>query len=281
MTARLLLGRPVADAIWGALEARTAEARARLGRAPRLGLVLGSDPAAQAYARSIGRAFDRHGLAAEQHAAPEAASSLRRLLERVSADPGVDGVLVLTPLPGGVSLVDVISAVDPAKDVDGQHPANLGRLLERRPGPVPATALGGLRLLEHYGVPLAGRRAVVVGRSPVVGLPLALLLLDANATVTVCHSRTSELAEEARRADVLGVAVGRPKLVDRRYVKEGAVVLDFGANADQAGDLVGDVDTDDVAQVAAAVTPARNGTGAVTTAVLAEQTVAAALAGGS
>jgi methylenetetrahydrofolate dehydrogenase (NADP+)/methenyltetrahydrofolate cyclohydrolase len=272
----LLLGRPVADAIWAELPSSLPDLVARLARPPCLALVLGSDPAAQAYARTIQRSFERHALSTRLHEASTTHADLRRQLAELSTNPEVDGVLLLAPLPGGIAVAEVVDALDAARDVDGVHPFNLGRLAERRPAFVPATALGGLRLLQHYDVELAGRRAVVVGRSPVVGLPLALLLLDANATVTVCHSRTPDLAAVTREADVLCVAAGRAGLIDQDYVKPGAVVLDFGTNPTPDGSLVGDVDAVAVAERAAALTPVPNGTGRVTTAVLAAQTLAAA-----
>jgi methylenetetrahydrofolate dehydrogenase (NADP+)/methenyltetrahydrofolate cyclohydrolase len=278
VTARLLLGRPVADAIWAELSSSLPDLVARLARPPCLALVQGTDPAAQAYARTIQRAFERHALTTRLHDASIAHADLRHQLARLSRDPDVDGVLLLAPLPGGIAVAEVVDALDPARDVDGLHPFNLGRLAQRRPTFVPATALGGLRLLQHYDVELAGRRAVVVGRSPIVGLPLALLLLDANATVTVCHSRTPDLAAVTREADLLCVAAGRAGLIGMNYVKPGAVVLDFGTNPTPDGSLVGDVDAAAVAERAAALTPVPNGTGSVTTAVLATQTLAAARA---
>jgi len=277
MTARLLTGRPVADAVWRGVEERVGDVLAARGRPPELALVLGDDPAAHAYADQIGRAFGRRRLGTTVHRAPAAAELVRDLLARLSGDSSVDGVLVLTPLPGGVAMAGVIDALDPAKDVDGQHPASLGRLARRQPGPVPATALGGLRLLDHYGIPVAGRRAVVVGRSSIVGMPLALLLLTANATVTVCHSATANLEEETHQGDIVCVAVGRPGFLRAQHVRPGATVLDFGTNALPDGSLVGDVQTDAVAAVAGAITPVPHGTGPVTTAVLAEQTTSAAL----
>ena len=188
----------------------------------------------------------------------------------------IDGILLLTPLTEGVDVRAAVLAIDPAKDVDGQHPFNLGLLAQRRPALVAATALGGLRLLQHYGIALSGRRAVVVGRSPIVGMPLALLLIDADAVVTVCHSRTPDLAAFTRTAEVLCVAAGRAGLIGPDHVPPGAVVIDFGMNPTSDGTLVGDVQTDVVMEIAAAITPVKGGTGPVTVAALAEQTVRAA-----
>jgi methylenetetrahydrofolate dehydrogenase (NADP+)/methenyltetrahydrofolate cyclohydrolase len=181
-------------------------------------------------------------------------------------------------LAEGINLQEAVDALDPRKDVDGQHPANLGRLVQRRSALAPATALGGLRLLEHYGVPLRGTRAVVVGRSPVVGLPLALLLLSADATLSVAHSKTEDLAAVTREADLLCVAVGRHHLIGPDHVRPGAAVLDFGSHPGPGGAFEGDVQTEAVARVAGALTPVPGGTGPMTVAVLAEQTVSAAYA---
>jgi methylenetetrahydrofolate dehydrogenase (NADP+)/methenyltetrahydrofolate cyclohydrolase len=197
-------------------------------------------------------------------------------LRGLNADPLVDGILLLTPLPDGVSGEAAALALDPSKDVDGQHPVNLGRLAQRRPAFAPATARGGLLLLKHYNVGLRGARVVVIGRSPVVGMPLALMLIDADATVMVCHSRSGDLASLAQTADVLCVAIGRAGLIGPEHVKPGAVVVDFGTNPTDDGSLVGDVQTEAVSEVASAITPVPGGTGPTTVAVLAEQTLRAA-----
>jgi methylenetetrahydrofolate dehydrogenase (NADP+)/methenyltetrahydrofolate cyclohydrolase len=271
---RLLEGRPVAEAVWRDLEARVAAFLKRVGRPPCLGLVGGGDEAAAAYGRQIERQFGRHGLDVTTPT-PEAADVLSAI-GQLNRNDAIDGILILTPLPLGVDAEQAVLAIEPTKDVDGQHPVNLGRLAQRRPLFAPATALGGLRLLQHYGVPVRGARAVVVGRSPIVGLPLALLLIDADATVTVCHSRTDDLAAVTRAADVLCVAIGRAHLVGPEHVKAGSVVLDFGTNPGPGGALLGDVDTDAVAGLVGAITPVPGGTGPTTVAVLAEQTVRAA-----
>jgi methylenetetrahydrofolate dehydrogenase (NADP+)/methenyltetrahydrofolate cyclohydrolase len=274
MTARRLEGRPVAEAIWRDLEPRAAAFAERAGRPPCLGLVGGVDGAAAAYGRQIERQFGRHGLAVTMQTG-QAADMLSAIRQLNRADD-IDGILLLTPLPAGVDAEQAVLAIDPAKDVDGQHPLNLGRLAQRRQGFAPATALGGLRLLQHYGVSIHGAQAVVVGRSPVVGMPLALLLIDADATVSVCHSRTVDLAAVTRTADILCVAIGRAHLIGAQHVKPGGVVLDFGTNPGPDGTVLGDVDTDAVADLAGAITPVPGGTGPTTVAVLAEQTVRAA-----
>ena len=274
MSARLLEGRPVADAIWRGVEQRAGEVVRRVGRPPTLALVSGADPAAAAYARQVERQFTRHGLRASKFTVD--ASEFLTCVCRLGSDASVDGVLLLTPLPDGVDAEAASLAIEPSKDVDGQHPDNLGRLAQRRPAFVPATALGGLRLLQHYAIPLRGAHAVVVGRSPVVGMPLALLLIDADATVSVCHSRTRDLGLVTREADVLCVAAGRQHLIGPQHVKPGAVVLDFGTNLSVDGATVGDVQTEAVREVAGGITPVPGGTGPITVAVVAEQTVLAA-----
>ena len=274
MTARLLEGRPVAEAIWQDVERRASAFAAARARAPTLALVGGADASAAAYARQIERQLTRHGVAVLKASfePAEFVASVRAL----GSEPSVDGILVLSPLPEGVNADEAALAIQPAKDVDGQHPQNLGRLAQRRPALAPATAVGGMRLLEHYGVQVRGTRAVVVGRSPVVGMPLALLLIGADATVSVCHSRTVDLPRLTREADLLCVAVGRLHLIGPEHVKPGAVVIDFGTNPTPERANLGDVQTDAVREIAGAITPVPGGTGPTTVAVLAEQTVRAA-----
>jgi methylenetetrahydrofolate dehydrogenase (NADP+)/methenyltetrahydrofolate cyclohydrolase len=278
MAARLLEGRPVADAIWADVEQRASAFASRAGRPPTLALVGGADvdidKTAAAYGRQIERQFTRHGLAVSLHAA--GATQFVEVVSGLNRHPQLDGILLLTPLSQGVDARAAVLALDPSRDVDGQHPANLGLLAQRRPAFAPATALGGLRLLQHYQIPLRGTRTVVVGRSPVVGMPLALLLIDADATVTVCHSRSGDLAPFTREADLLCVSAGRAGLIGVAHVKPGAVVLDFGMNPTPDGSMVGDVQTNSVSEVAGAITPVPGGTGPITVSVLAQQTVSAA-----
>jgi methylenetetrahydrofolate dehydrogenase (NADP+)/methenyltetrahydrofolate cyclohydrolase len=279
MSVRWLEGRPAADAVWQQVQQRATVFHDLAGRPPELAIVSGADAAGESYARQIVRQFSRRGLGTQTLATPADTAALRESLQALSAQRSVDGVLVLTPLAEGISLQEALDALDPRKDVDGQHPHNLGLLVQKKPTLVPATALGGLRLLEHYEVPLRGKRAVVVGRSAVVGLPLALLLLSHDASVTIAHSRTDDLAGLTRQADVLCVAVGRHHLIGPEHVRRGAVVLDFGSHPRPDGAFEGDVQTQAVAEVAGALTPVPGGTGPMTVAVLAEQTVAAAYAG--
>jgi methylenetetrahydrofolate dehydrogenase (NADP+)/methenyltetrahydrofolate cyclohydrolase len=274
MGARLLEGRPVAEAIWADVSTRAQALAAANGRPPTLALVSGADEAAAAYGRQIERQFVRRGLAVRSLSV--AGDAFLGQIRDLGSDDGIDGILLLTPLPNGVSAEAAALAIVPAKDVDGQHPTNLGRLAQRRAAFAPATALGGLRLLQHYEIPLRGTRVVVVGRSPVVGMPLALLLTDADATVTVCHSRSGDLAQYTREADILCVAIGREHTIGPEHVKPGAIVLDFGTNPQADGSLVGDVQTDAVAEHASAITPVPGGAGPTTVSVLAQQTVTAA-----
>ena len=271
LTARLLAGRPVADQIWGEVGRRAASFRARTGAPPGLAIVQsGDDPASASYLRQIERAFGARDIGvARHHVDPERGpDGLRDLLTQVAADVSVHGILVPQPLAPPFTLDQVFEALPATKDVEGIHPLNAGALAQNRPAVVPSTPLAGIELLRAAGVPLAGATAVVVGRSPIVGRPLALLLLAADATVVVCHSKTPDLGSVTRRADILCVATGRAGLVGGDMVKPGAVVIDFGINV--VGDkLVGDVLFDEVADVAGAITPVPGGTGPVTTAVLA------------
>ena len=267
-----------------AINADTAAAVAALagrGTTPALTIVLPTaDESSAWYVRSIGRAAEKLGIrcVVEELAEPDALTLAARLAE-LSADPAVHAIVCQTPLPAGVRLEEVGAAIDPAKDVDGANPTSLGRLAGGLPAYPPATAAAVLELLRRERVELAGRRVVVVGRSLVVGKPVALLLLAEHATVTVCHSRTRDLPAVCRDADVLVAAVGRAGLVDASYVREGAVVIDVGINPTADGGIVGDVAYDDVAAVAGAVTPVPGGVGPVTTALLLRHTVRAA--GGS
>jgi methylenetetrahydrofolate dehydrogenase (NADP+) / methenyltetrahydrofolate cyclohydrolase len=269
----LLDGRPLAAEI----RAR-AEEGAAAGPVPVLAaLVATDDPAAAWYLDSIGKAAAAAGvgLLEERVADGQAASVLERL-GTLSGDTEVDGIICLTPLPAGLTLAEAGERIDPRKDVDGASPESLGRLAAGLPAFAPATAQAALELLHWASVPLAGAEAVVVGRSTVVGKPLALLLLAAHATVTVCHTRTRDLAAVTRRAEVLVAAAGRAHLIGTAHVAPGAVVIDVGTNKAPGGGLVGDVDTEAVEAVAGLVTPVPGGVGPVTTAVLLRNVVSAA-----
>ena len=231
---------------------------------------VGEDPASESYLRQIIQAVAKHGLAAAVHPLPAgvAEPELARLLAALGSDRAVDGILVHLPLPPPLTSEAVARHLPADKDVDGVHPLNAGALAQGRPAPVPSAPVAGLEIVRDAGTPLAGRTAVVVGRGPVVGRPLAQLLLQADATVVICHSRTPDLASFTRQADVLLAAAGRPRLIGATHVRPGATVIDFGINAVDDR-LVGDVDFDAVLGVAGAITPVPNGTGPVTTAVLA------------
>ena len=249
------------------------------GIAPTLAVVLvGDDPASAVYVRSKTKAAREALVDVRDHALPATASQaeLGALVDALNRDPDVDGILVQLPLPAHLDTDAVIRAIDPAKDVDGLHPVSLGLLAQGKPAFSPCTPRGCLRLLREAGAELAGARAVVLGRSLLVGKPVALLLANANATVTMCHSRTRDLAGEVRRADVVVAAVGRPELVRGDWIREGAVVIDVGINRTADGKLIGDVEYRAAAERARAITPVPGGVGPMTIAMLLRSTVRAA-----
>lgn len=277
MTATLLDGKALAARV----RAQARETLAGLGVRAGLAVVLvGDDPASRVYVRNKVRACEETGIRSEMHAFPSSAGE-NEVLERVLAlnrDPGIHGILVQLPLPAGINSERVLAAVSPHKDVDGFHVENLGALVAGRARFVPCTPAGVLRLLQHANVPIAGRHAVVIGRSTIVGKPAALLLLQRDATVTICHSKTPDLAAHARQADILVAAVGRAKLVTADMVKSGACVIDVGMNRLPDGSLAGDVDFAAVKDIAGWITPVPGGVGPMTVAMLMENTVAAARA---
>jgi methylenetetrahydrofolate dehydrogenase (NADP+)/methenyltetrahydrofolate cyclohydrolase len=278
MPAQVLDGRPVANRILEEVAAGSAELAAIRGRPPALVAVgVGDDPATRSYFRSIGRLAEKAAIRFEARYLPADVSTdgLIEEIRRLNVDPAVDGILVQMPLPAHLDAARVAETLDPKKDVDGITPDNAGRLFLGRPQLVPSTPVGGLEVLRAYGIPIEGRRAVVVGRSNILGKPLALMLLNENATVTVCHTRTRNLAEVTREAEILCVGAGRPGLITADMVRPGAVVLDFGTNWTERG-LVGDVDFEAVKEVAGAITPVPGGIGPVTTAVLLRNTLEAA-----
>jgi methylenetetrahydrofolate dehydrogenase (NADP+)/methenyltetrahydrofolate cyclohydrolase len=255
------------------------ESLAARGVRPGLAAVLaGSDPASRVYVRNKARACEETGVRSEVHEFPETVSesALVARIEMLNADRAVHGILVQLPLPRQFDANRVLAAVSPAKDVDGFHAVNLGALLQGRSGFVPGTPAGVMRLLEHAGVALAGQRAVIVGRSTIVGKPLALLLLQKDATVTICHSKTRDLAAVTREADILIAAAGRAKLVTAEMVKPGACVIDVGVNRLPDGKLAGDVDFAAVREIAGSITPVPGGVGPMTVAMLIVNTVRAA-----
>ena len=276
MTATLIDGREVAATLRRELAVRITT----VDFSPVLAVVLvGDDPASAVYVRNKDRAAQNAGITARTIRLP-AATGLAELLSVVKSlndDADVDGILVQLPLPAGLDSAAVISAIDPAKDVDGLTPTNVGLLASGRPGLVPCTPLGVMKLLAHAGTELRGARAVVLGRSLLVGKPVAALLTAADATVTIAHSRTRDLAAECRRAEVLVAAVGRPELVRADWIADHAVVIDVGINRLADGRLVGDVATAECAAIASAITPVPGGVGPMTIACLLENTLTAAL----
>lgn len=275
----ILDGRTVAEGVLAEVRAGVARLRAERGVTPTLAVVLvGDDPPSQVYVANKKRAAEAVGIATRDHLHPGGLdrAALLGLLGQLSADPGVHGILLQLPLPAGLDEDEALGAIAPAKDVDGLHPVNLGRLLTGAPGLVPCTPAGCLAILDHYGAKLEGAEAVVVGRSRLVGKPLAQLLLARHATVTMCHTRTRDLAAHTRRADLLCVAAGRPRMITGDMVKEGAWVLDIGINRLPTGKLAGDVDFDGVAARAHAVTPVPGGVGRLTPAMLMRNTLLAA-----
>jgi methylenetetrahydrofolate dehydrogenase (NADP+)/methenyltetrahydrofolate cyclohydrolase len=314
MTATVLDGRARAKEMQAEVEQQVREFVAAHGFVPTMAVVrAGEDPASVSYARTIVNTMEKRGLKVALHVLPAdvAQAELVGLVARLGADPGVHGIMIQEPYPRGIDPNAVLAALNPAKDVDGVHPQNAGRLAQAEPvgrgaeGPaffVPATPAGGMELLRRYGVEFAGRHAVVVGRSNIVGKPMALLLLRENTTVTICHSRTADLAAVCRQGDILAAAVGRPKMIRGDWIKPGAVVVDFGVNfvkacpacgadnRDTAGTcagcgadlaaveaaMVGDVDYAGALEVAGLITPVPGGTGPMTNIALMRNLLAAA-----
>jgi methylenetetrahydrofolate dehydrogenase (NADP+)/methenyltetrahydrofolate cyclohydrolase len=278
VTARVIDGKAVAAEVRERVAAEVDSFKRETGRAPTLATVLvGEDPASQIYIRNKHGACEEVGMRSVHHDLPAQTSEneLLELVAHLGLDEDVDGILVQLPVPDHIDPDRVVAAIDPGKDVDGLTPANAGLLAHGMPGLVPCTPAGVMELLRHEEVELKGADAVVVGRSKLVGVPVARLLLAADATVTVCHSKTRDLAGVCRRGDVLVAAVGVPRLLGADAVKPGAVVIDVGMNRTDDG-LSGDVDFDAVREVAAAITPVPGGVGPMTIAMLLANTLAAA-----
>ncbi len=276
MTARIIDGKALAAAV----RTKLAERVASLPFRPGLAVVLvGDDPASAVYVRAKDRAANTAGIAVHTIRLPADTSeeALLTRIARLNADPAIDGILVQLPVPAHIATQSVVESIDPEKDVDGFHPLNVGLLASGHPGLVPCTPLGVMKLLAASGVGLEGARALVLGRSTIVGRPMAALLVAANATVTVAHSRTRDLPDECRRANVLVAAVGKAELVRGDWVAPGAVVIDIGVNRLTDGRLTGDVAFAEVAELAGAITPVPGGVGPMTIACLLENTVTAAL----
>ena len=280
MTAAILDGRAIAQRIEASLREESLALAKTLGRAPTLAVVLvGDDPASAVYVRSKSRACLRTAIDSKEFrlAAGAAEAELLSLIDQLNADATVDGILVQLPLPKQISPEAVIARIDPAKDVDGFHVYSAGALMTgRSEGFRPCTPLGVMRLIDEAGCNPAGKEAVVIGRSNIVGKPQALMLLERDATVTLAHSRTANLPEIVRRADIVIAAAGRPKLVTKDMIKPGAVVIDVGINRGADGKLCGDALGEGLEEKASAATPVPGGVGAVTTAVLAKHLAMAA-----
>jgi methylenetetrahydrofolate dehydrogenase (NADP+)/methenyltetrahydrofolate cyclohydrolase len=300
MSALVLDGRRIGDQIREELKPRIQKLAAHL-RPPGLAVVLvGDNPASQIYVRSKLKACEELRIRSFHYTPPATTTTaeLLSLLEELNANPDVDGILVQMPLPKQIDAEQVLLRVNPGKDADGFHPFNVGNLVSNRPGPRACTPAGIMELLRRYEIPIAGKKAVVVGRSEIVGKPMAFFLLNANATVTICHSKTEDLAGECRRADILVAAMGKPALITERYIRPGAVVIDVGTNrlTDAAeverlfghdenrlasfrrtgSTLVGDVNPRAAAQCAGAYTPVPGGVGPLTIAMLMSNTVSLA-----
>ena len=240
-------------------------------------ILVGEDPASQVYVKNKKKACEYCGIISKSFELPESTTEdeLLALIDKLNADKSVDGILVQLPLPRGIDEDKVLMAIDPSKDVDGFHISNVGSLCVGRPGMVSCTPAGIIELLKRSDIEIEGKECVVIGRSNIVGKPMALLLLKENGTVTVCHSRTRNLSEVTKRADILVVAIGKPKFIDDTFVKEGAAVIDVGIHRNDEGKLCGDVDFDKVEPKASAITPVPGGVGPMTIAMLMNNCVTA------
>ncbi len=278
MTAERIDGKAIAKTIEGELKQQAERFRTEAGRAPGLAVIwVGDNPASAVYIRNKERAAKRVGIESTTYHLPAdtAPETLMELVQRLNKDARVDGILIQSPLPAGFDERAFVEAIDPSKDVDGFHAVNAGHLMTGSPCLKACTPKGVIRMLQACGVPMEGSHAVVVGRSNIVGKPQALMLLEQNATVTVCHSRTPDLGAITRQGDILVVAVGRPNLIRGDMIKPGAVVIDVGMNRTEDG-LCGDVCFEEAQQVAAKLTPVPGGVGPMTIAMLMENTLEAA-----
>lgn len=276
--ALVLDGRQLAAELEARLRATIAERQGAIGRPPGLAVLrVGDDPASGVYVANKEKACGRVGITSlgEHLGADAGLAAVLAAVQRLNADPACDGILLQLPLPAGVEEGPLLAAIDPEKDADGLHTLNLGRLLKGEPGPRSCTPAGVMALLARHQLPLAGRRAVVVGRSILVGKPMALMLQAADATVTVAHSRSADLAGLCRQAEVLVVAAGRPGIVGAEHVRPGAVVVDVGIHRRPEGGLCGDVRAAEVEPLAAALTPVPGGVGPMTVTMLLVNTVLA------
>jgi methylenetetrahydrofolate dehydrogenase (NADP+)/methenyltetrahydrofolate cyclohydrolase len=272
---RLIDGKEIALKIRADIKQEIAALKIRPGLAA---ILVGENPASKVYVRNKRKACEEAGIVSSEHALPEHTSEadLLSLIDKLNNDPAIHGILVQLPLPKSLNERKVLDAVTPEKDIDGFHYMNVGKLVANENGFYPCTPLGVIALLKAMEVTIAGSHAVVVGRSNIVGKPMALLLLHENATVTICHSKTKNLPEICRQADILVAAIGKAKFVTADMVKEGAVVIDVGINRTEAGKLVGDVDFEAVSEKTFAITPVPGGVGPMTIAMLLKNTLQSA-----
>ncbi len=278
MTATIIDGKALAHSLCQQMAEEVRALSATLGRPPGLAVLLvGADPASAVYVRNKERRAREVGLYSRIDRLPSTATQAEILaaVDQLNADPAVDGFLVQLPLPAGIDALAVTNRIDPAKDADGLHPTSIGRLVVGLPGPRPCTPAGVMALLRAAQTPLVGAHAVVIGRSSIVGKPMAMLLLEEHATVTVCHSRTLDLAEQVRQAQVVVAAVGKPEIIRGDWIASGATVIDVGINRVD-GKLVGDVEFASAVRRARAITPVPGGVGPMTIALLIKNTIAAA-----
>lgn len=280
MTAQIIDGKALALKVREGLKGQAQEIQAKYGRPPGIAVVrVGEDPASKVYVTSKEKTANELGFGSWHHHLDEKVTQaeLLALVSKLNADPAVDGILVQLPLPKHIDSATVLEAISPAKDVDGFHAVNAGHLFQGRPGLVPCTPAGVMRMLEEIQFNPSGKNCVVIGRSNIVGRPMAMLLLNASATVTICHSK-SDVAAEVRRADLVVAAVGVSRLVKGEWVKPGAVVIDVGMNRGADGKLSGDVEFDTAKEKASWITPVPGGVGPMTIAMLMHNTVQAARA---
>jgi methylenetetrahydrofolate dehydrogenase (NADP+)/methenyltetrahydrofolate cyclohydrolase len=273
-------GNKIAQEIRNEVRLKTRELRQQTGIIPGLAVILvGDDPASQVYVGRKAKACAEVGFLSREYKLPAETEEkkLLKIIKKLNKDDQIHGILVQLPLPGHISTENIIAAIDPDKDVDGFHPYNVGGLMTGTPLFIPCTPRGIMELIARSGIDLKGKEAVVVGRSNIVGKPMAMLLLAQHATVTMCHSRTGDLPAVTRRADVLIAAVGKPHMIKADMVKEGAVVIDVGVNRLENGKLAGDVAFDDVASKASFITPVPGGVGPMTIAMLMKNTLDAAV----
>ena len=279
MTAKIINGKEIAAQVRAELRSEIQALKEKTGVTPGLTVVLvGENPASLVYVRNKIKACEEVGINSVQHKLPDTTThaELLSLIRKLNASKEVHGILVQLPLPKQINEEEILEEISPSKDVDGFHPYNVGRLMIGNPVLQPCTPYGVMRLLDSTGVDLSGKDAVVVGRSNIVGKPMAMMLLKRNATVTVCHSKTKDLVERVKKADILVAAIGRAEFIKGEWVKEGAVVIDVGMNRTMEGRLVGDVDFEGASERASFITPVPGGVGPMTIAMLLKTTVVAA-----